>query len=390
MKRKCFLTDSVVDVFYESDWYLEGIGKRSIVFGISKESGLVMQIPQISIDENWNWYKNNAGYTNPGRGGEPSLLTKRDVDRQINIIKDSLDHFPVSVFQVGCSDGYTLNSFRQAGAQKVTGVDPSSDAHRLAKRKYNIDYYNTTVEKLDIKEKFDLIILTHVLEHLYNPKDTLEKCWKMQNENGLLLIEVPLLDNIESCSPVYFSFEHINYFSEKTLIWTLEICGYKPFVITKIMDRNSYPVITIVAKRSYGINLDIERKNDYQQTKLFVDNVLHVINNRWEKSKEIIIREVQKDIPLFIYGFGTHSTQLFDTFPELKNYNIHGFIDSDKNKWNKKLLGYQCFSPKTYKFPHKCQILISSFDCEEEIYSFLKENYFSEYDFKIIRLYHND
>jgi 2-polyprenyl-3-methyl-5-hydroxy-6-metoxy-1,4-benzoquinol methylase len=53
-----------------------------------------------------------------------------------------------------------------------------------------------SIEQIKSNEKFDLIILSHVLEHLLNPSVFLKKIKSILSDNGILYIEVPSLEGI--------------------------------------------------------------------------------------------------------------------------------------------------------------------------------------------------
>ena len=217
MIRKSFLRDIKLEQISIQEWDLPAIGTHQIGFGICPESGLVMQSPSPTPNQVNTYYKETATYINPGRQGHPSTSKVKGLDRSINTTIDIIGYVPKSVFQVGCSDGYTLKRFMNSGATITTGIDPSIASHDLAKKLYNIETIIGPFEDYNDKSnKYDLFILTHVLEHLFNPIDTLRKCNDMQNDDGWILIEVPLFERMDLFCPGMFSLEHLNYFSEKS------------------------------------------------------------------------------------------------------------------------------------------------------------------------------
>ncbi|WP_425314059.1 class I SAM-dependent methyltransferase [Shewanella dokdonensis] len=128
-------------------------------------------------------------------------------------------------------------------------MEPSDTSRTYAINHYKVPTIDSTIEKYKSDEKFELIIATHVLEHLYNPKIVLEKISKNLTEDGYLLIEVPLWEK-EYLQPIgVLSFEHLNYFCEKSLTSIVETSGYQILHLSKNYNINQYPVITIVAKK---------------------------------------------------------------------------------------------------------------------------------------------
>jgi hypothetical protein len=85
---------------------------------------------------------------------------------------------------------------------------------------------NFIVEKFDIgmklnNKKYDLLILSHVLEHIYDLAGFINKISENINDNGLLYIEVPNADFYEEfiniCPLQEINIEHINFFSKYSL-----------------------------------------------------------------------------------------------------------------------------------------------------------------------------
>lgn len=98
------------------------------------------------------------------------------------------DRKPV-VFDVGCSTGGALLAFRDAGCDTY-GCDLGSSmfARGRAEGLTLIDGDESVLQK---HGPADFIILSHVLEHLPHPKQTLGNLRNLLNENGMLYIEVP-------------------------------------------------------------------------------------------------------------------------------------------------------------------------------------------------------
>ena len=96
------------------------------------------------------------------------------------------------ILDIGCGGGLISESLAKLGA-KVTGIDfvenniKEAKSHAL-KKKLKIDYYVQDLENLNLNNKFDLIILFEVLEHLNNWDKSLIKIKKFLKKNGILII----------------------------------------------------------------------------------------------------------------------------------------------------------------------------------------------------------
>jgi len=132
--------------------------------------------------------------------------------------------------EIGCSTGLMLSLLSKKGWE-VTGIEISKEAAEAA-RKRNIKIYTDPFEIINLKEKFDLIILNHTLEHLENPKKVLGKAYSSLKENGLLYIDVPNFGGLSASIqrgdwPLLLPAEHLWHFTEKALEILLKETKYK-------------------------------------------------------------------------------------------------------------------------------------------------------------------
>src|SRR5438552_1434761 len=75
---------------------------------------------------------------------------------------------------------------------EVFGTEVSDSAIDIAKRKYGLNLMRGEIDKIDFgRIKFDDITLFHVLELVPNPKLTIERCARLLNKGGVLMIAVP-------------------------------------------------------------------------------------------------------------------------------------------------------------------------------------------------------
>ena len=96
------------------------------------------------------------------------------------------------ILDVGCGGGIICEPLARLGA-KVTGIDFAPNNINAAKihskkNKLKINYINKDIEKSKLEEKFDIILMFEVLEHLDNWKKTIKNIKKNLNKNGLLII----------------------------------------------------------------------------------------------------------------------------------------------------------------------------------------------------------
>jgi 2-polyprenyl-3-methyl-5-hydroxy-6-metoxy-1,4-benzoquinol methylase len=99
-------------------------------------------------------------------------------------------HVRGNLLDVGCGFGLLLNLARGLGFN-VKGIDPDRQAIHEARLRYNVSVYQSTIEEFRTKEKFDVIIFHHVLEHIADPAQAVEKSAALLNSNGIVIVMVP-------------------------------------------------------------------------------------------------------------------------------------------------------------------------------------------------------
>ncbi|WP_312678764.1 class I SAM-dependent methyltransferase [Stutzerimonas nitrititolerans] len=106
-------------------------------------------------------------------------------------------HLPLrvgSLLDVGCGDGAYLALVRDCG-WKVTGVEPDSLAANNA-RTIGLTVCGDLSILLDNKELFDVITLSHVIEHVHDPLKTLRDCFDLLRPGGQIWLETPNTDSL--------------------------------------------------------------------------------------------------------------------------------------------------------------------------------------------------
>ena len=96
------------------------------------------------------------------------------------------------ILDIGCGAGLLCEPFARLGAQ-VIGVDPSTTniaaAKLHAERSHlSIDYRCTTLEQMDARERFDIVLAMEVVEHVADVGMFLNRCAAMLKPNGLMVV----------------------------------------------------------------------------------------------------------------------------------------------------------------------------------------------------------
>lgn len=97
------------------------------------------------------------------------------------------------------------------------GIDPNSGYLEFGREEYSVPLDVLEIADLECSDRFDIITLFHVLEHLAHPKEVIKVIHGMLAQDGILVIEVPNLESKRSSPTNHFFKAHLNYFTSLSL-----------------------------------------------------------------------------------------------------------------------------------------------------------------------------
>lgn len=154
--------------------------------------------------------------------------SQQEFDRRVTVkgpkILQRLRHLGVSgkrIIAIGCGSGGILVPLRQAGAA-VMGYDIDQKAASFGRRQ-GLNIQSETLPW----GPFDIVILSHVLEHLRQPDRLLTELKTQLNPKGVLYIEVPNVKPSWRGLKPHLETAHCWYFDRDTMTSLLNRCGYR-------------------------------------------------------------------------------------------------------------------------------------------------------------------
>lgn len=187
----------------------------------------------------------NNSYIQHRYGGEikPSCTIGNIITRLLYLRRKKIDrayrHIPKvkansTLLDIGCGSGEYLQLPKTIGWE-VLGVDFDKSAIKIANTN-NIKCVLGDVENVEkMGVKFDVITLSHVIEHVHNPEKLLLNIKKLLKPDGLIWIETP---NLKSVGHKVFKKSwaglepprHLVLFNWSSLESLLKKCGFNSFV----------------------------------------------------------------------------------------------------------------------------------------------------------------
>ncbi|MDD5010594.1 MAG: class I SAM-dependent methyltransferase [Phycisphaerae bacterium] len=303
----------------------------------------------------------------------------------VNFLIPHITDVNAKILDIGCSTGSLLSIFKSKGYANLSGIDPSPLCVRTARELYGIEATVNNISNFKADKKFDLIILSAVLEHLVDFGDSMQKIHALLKDQGLLFIQIPDAERFGlyiSAPFQQFSTEHINYFSQYSIRNLLEKFSFKTIKIQQGENKLNMitdPDIFVLSRKTAHNDFQIV-KDDVSE--LNIKNYITKCSNIDLEIKKIIKENLLKENKIIVWGVGTHTQRLIGS--GLDPSKILYFVDSNTRYIGKKLNGIEIKSPADIK-EKDIPILISTCSYQQEIACQIKE--VLKLNNKIIKLY---
>ena len=145
-------------------------------------------------------------------------LRKKRYLNYYSYIKKYLEKKPCKILDIGSAFGTGIDVFRKKGFETHC-LEPEINRFKVLKKKKFVAF-NSTIEKFKTHNKYDLIIMSHSLEHCEDLNLAISKARSLlRNGNSILYIEVPnalksldFFDNFYLPHRNNFNIENLKYF----------------------------------------------------------------------------------------------------------------------------------------------------------------------------------
>src|SRR5258708_1305253 len=159
-----------------------------------------------------------------------------DKTDSIGILVKRCDVEPESILELGCGTGEVIKECQRRGyAQRYAAIDYSEPAiEYLRKNSEGIDIRSgdITSRSFSVSGHFDVVVLSHVIEHLDEPRKVLAALSRI--DYSYLIAEIPLEDlplaRVKSLLKDRTKHQagHVQFFTVKSFIALLATAGLRP------------------------------------------------------------------------------------------------------------------------------------------------------------------
>jgi 2-polyprenyl-3-methyl-5-hydroxy-6-metoxy-1,4-benzoquinol methylase len=154
-------------------------------------SPIPLDLSKIYPDNYYSYSKGNQGIIYKIKNLIDILFYKR----LLKIINKRDD---ISILDIGGGNGSILNIFKKI-TKKVckTKIIDISESSKKEAEEHGHTFCCGRVEEYFSEEKFDIILLLNLIEHLPNPLDILSKCKNLLNDDGIIVIQTPNYESLD-------------------------------------------------------------------------------------------------------------------------------------------------------------------------------------------------
>ncbi len=211
------------DILYQKDRH-----GKDLNTAICCNCGLIMHSPMPSEAEIAHYYANDYRKDYHGEQRPSDKRIMRAWHNGERILSRLVNHIPAPcrVFEIGAGIGCTVKAFEHHGYE-ASGIEPNKDFNSFTQQELHAKVENTNLFDLESKQRCDLALLIHVIEHFTAPSKALKKIHQLIADDGYLYIECPNIAAPFAHPAKMFHFAHTYNFSPETLIALASRCGFE-------------------------------------------------------------------------------------------------------------------------------------------------------------------
>jgi len=179
-------------------------------------------------------------------------MTEKLKDTYTLILKTAMKFVPSkgAFMEVGCGNGFMLESAKSHGFKQVFGVEPSIDAISHADKSVKKHIVNDILKTDTFPgSKFDLVCAFQVFDHIPDPNSFLKICHKILKDKGVLLLMNHDVSSLSAKalgerSPI-FDIEHTYLYDQSTIS---QILTQNHFRVKKVYSPQAIMTIRYISR----------------------------------------------------------------------------------------------------------------------------------------------
>ena len=341
------------------------------------------KITQVELDD---YYSNLSKYESKeiSTGGGYNDYDRNRLIDTAKYISSQFEDKSLAIADVGCAIGGLLEQLKNEGFNNITGIDPSISCVNITKNEKGINCLHASLFELNESfGKYDLVILSHVWEHILDLEAALKSIEKILKPNGCIYVECPNAMNYKNVihAPYQeFNTEHINHFSSGSFYNFFGSRGYllidSGIRIMKIASSNDYDAVySLFRKNISGAKSEINYEHEILPS---IKQYIKASDNAYSQILDQIKKVATQEDDIAFVGIGQFAFKLLESVKELGIKNKLILFDNNTLNQGKIINDSIVYSGKNlisnYK-SKKFNIIITSLIYQNEIANNLKAEF---------------
>ena len=291
-------------------------------------------------------YSNSHNYTSVGKVWENYFKLFCESINDLIIDKN--------ILEIGDPSGKIAN--RMNNYKKWHIVEPNKNKKIVFNEK--IEFIESFFdENFQTDKQIDMIVHSHLFEHIYNPNAFLKKCHEILVDDGEMFFGVPNMEYIGKNELAPFAgifFEHTILLNKENITYLLNKNG---FTILRIIDYENHSILFHAKKSPTFLTDFASSDNSIVNCELFLSSVTN-----YKKFIEKCIRTIEENPNKKVYVFGASYNTQFLLSMGLNPEMITGILDNSVDKQNKYLYGYnlKIYSPEIIRNKEDCIVILKN------------------------------
>lgn len=156
---------------------------------------------------------------------------------------DSIPKENNRILDIGCGPGFFLKAAEERG-WKGEGVEISEAAVQYAREIVGIKVHHGQLQDIPfLPGSFNVIVLLDAIEHLFDPLETIEHCYRLLRKDGVLILNTPDYNSLSRFIlgkdwAVLSPAEHLYNFTQRTLCFLFKKAKFKSVKIHNLKQLN--------------------------------------------------------------------------------------------------------------------------------------------------------
>jgi len=221
--------------------------------------------------------------------GKARKNIKREFDLYYRLFKKNYSSLlpkdkGANILDIGCGMGHFLYYLKKGGYKNISGLDVSREnAEFCRKNGFNIACKDGRTFLKPQKEKYDVIVMNDVIEHLDKGEifEMLSMIHSALKKGGTVMVKTPNMANPLCVHSRYIDFTHEVGFTEESLSQALRVSGFREvFVYPLDIYVKKNPLFNMIGKLAFWFQNTVLKllfiANGRISTRIFTKSILAV------------------------------------------------------------------------------------------------------------------